>query len=433
MRCLLAVLAVLGACADEGAPVEPPERLQGGSGTVDDRGTQAYTHALLGLSAEHERRHRMGGAPFAMRWSPPQLGPLFNHDACTACHFGNGRGVSQIGPSTFGSQALIRISLPDGEPGVPGGPVPVPDLGTQLQDHAVAGLPEARIELRWIEIPVEYGDGEVVMLRDPRLDIRRPDGGDLPAMDRSYRQSQPVYGLGLLEAVPDAVLEGLADPDDRDGDGISGRPNRVWDLTTMSTRIGRFGHKANVVTLFEQTAAAFASDIGISSYAFPDADGNRDLADRAVDDATFFLQTLSVPAAAPRDDLARRGRELFDALGCASCHTPTLTTGDHPIAALANQTIHPYSDLLLHDVGDALTDGRDDFLASGVEWRTPPLWGIGLAQLVNPESTFLHDGRARTLAEAILWHGGEAMASREAFRTAGRTERDALLAFLQTL
>lgn len=429
MRRLLALCAI-AACGDN----EPhPELRAGGDGTVDDRSAGAYTHAIPTLDVDEQKRHRLGHALFAVKWAPPQLGPLFNHDACGACHAGNGRGVSQIGPSTFGSQALIRISLPAGEPAVPGGPVPVGELGTQLQDHAVAGLPEARVDLQWVETADAYGDGEPFTLRDPRIDARRPDGTALPAMEMSYRQAQPMIGLGLLEAIADATLLALADPDDANGDGISGRANMVWDATRDEVRIGRFGHKASVATLREQTGAAFAGDIGIANAVFPNPDGMRDMADAQLDDCVFFVQTLAVPAAVPRDEPARRGRALFDEMGCASCHTPTIETGAHAIAALAHQTIHPYSDLLLHDVGDLLTDGRDDFLATGVEWRTPPLWGIGLAQLVNPDVTFLHDGRARTLAEAILWHGGEAMAAREAFRLAPRPDRDALLAFLATL
>jgi CxxC motif-containing protein (DUF1111 family) len=157
------------------------------------------------------------------------------------------------------------------------------------------------------------------------------------------------------------------------------------------------------------------------------------VSDAQLDQVVFFVSTIGVPAAAPLNAAAREGKTLFTELGCASCHTPTLTTGDHPIAALASQTIHPYTDLLLHDVGDLLTDARRDFLAEGVEWRTPPLWGLGVVQLVEPDATFLHDGRARTLEEAILWHGGEAMAAREAFRITRKQQRDALIGFLQTL
>lgn len=420
----------LAACGDDA----PGEDRQGGDATVEDRSREAFTHPLPALDAAQLEQHQLGRGPVAFEWVPPQLGPLFNHNACLACHGGNGRGQSQIGPGTFGSQALIRISLDAGEPEVPGGPVPVPGLGTQLQDHAVAGLPEGRAALRWVEIEQRYGDGEVVMLRAPRLEVTTASGDPLPAGTRlSYRQAPALFGLGLLEAIDDETLAALADPDDADGDGISGRVNQVWDVPAQATRAGRFGHKSNVATLAEQTAAAFANDIGLTNRMFREPDGMYDVSDVQLEQSGFFISTLAVPRAAPRSAQAQRGRGLFDQLGCASCHTPTLTTGDHAIPQLAHQTIHPYTDLLIHDVGDALTDTRRDFLAEGLEWRTPPLWGLGLVQLVDPAATFLHDGRARTIAEAILWHGGEAERAREAFRTAAKGDREALIAFLETL
>jgi CxxC motif-containing protein (DUF1111 family) len=430
VRRLLVVLA-LGAC---GGDAGDDELRQGGDQTVDDRTADAFTHYLPTMSLDEQELHRFGRGPFAFVWVTPQLGPLFNHNACIACHAGNGRGLSQIGPGVEGSQALIRASLDAGEPSVPGGPVPVPGFGLQLQDHAVQALPEIRATLAWVERTVMYGDGELVVLREPRVTMTTPSGMPLPPMSTSYRQAPVVFGLGLLEAVPDAALLALADPDDADGDGISGRVNEVWDAIAMETRIGRFGHKANVVTLAEQTAGAFVNDIGLTNAMFPEMDGMVDISKKQLDDTLYFISTLAVPRAAKRDSTASRGRELFDDLGCASCHTPTLVTGaTHPITHLRDQTIHPYTDMLLHDVGDDLTDARRDFLAEGVEWRTPPLWGLGLAMLVAPEATFLHDGRARTVAEAILWHGGEALAAREAFRLAAKRDRDALLAFLATL
>jgi CxxC motif-containing protein (DUF1111 family) len=359
---------------------------------------------------------------------------LFNNIACVGCHGGNGRGLSVIGGGMMVSQGLVRVSTLDGDGGEPGGPVPLPDFGTQLQDHAVTGLPEVRVTLTWQESPVEYGDGELVALRRPSLDVRTPDGAYLPGSTRmSYRIGPAIIGLGLLEAVPESTLQALADPDDADGDGISGRINMVWDVEQGATVVGRFGWKANTSTIHLQVAGAFNNDIGVSSAVFPEVDGVRDLADMQLADATFFTSTVGVPAAGARDGDAMLGRALFRDFGCASCHIPTLETGPHPIAEVANQTIHPYTDLLLHDMGDGLTDGRPDFLAEGVEWRTPALWGIGLAQVVSPMATFLHDGRARTLDEAILWHGGEAESAREAFRTASRDDRIALVAFLQSL
>jgi CxxC motif-containing protein (DUF1111 family) len=424
-------LCALAAC---GASDGRDDSRQGGDTTVDDRTMDAFSHPAQNLTADQRAVFQAGRGPFDFHWESPQLGPLFNNDACLGCHAGNGRGLSQIGNGALVSQALIRVSLIDGTPDVPGGDVPVPRLGLQLQDHATIGLAEVTVSQTWVEHSEMYGDGEVVMLREPRVTPVRLDGSSLPSdVRQSYRQAPGVFGLGLLEAVPEAQIAALADPDDRDGDGISGRENLVWDPDQQATVLGRFGHKATESTLRQQAATAFANDIGLSNKLLPEPDGMRDVNDDQFDQVVFFVSTIGVPAAAPQNAASRRGRELFDDLGCAGCHVATLTTGDHAIPQLAHQTIHPYTDLLLHDVGDLLTDARRDFLADGVEWRTPPLWGLGVVQIVAPDATFLHDGRARTLAEAILWHGGEAMAAREAFRLAAKQERDALIGFLQTL
>lgn len=427
---LLALLACFAACGDN---AEGEDR-QGGDTTVDDRTRLAFTHPVPTLDAEQRFTHQLGRGPFNFNWQAPQLGRLFNHNACLACHAGNGRGLSELDRGAFGSQALVRVSLVTGEPLVPGGNVEVPGYGEQLQDHATVGLPEVYIELTWRETITYYEDGSEQPMRSPFLDIRAGNNDPMPAgMAFSYRQALPMIGLGLLEAIPEATLLALADPDDADGDGISGRVNMVWDPSLGASRIGRFGHKANVVDLVQQTAGAFVNDMGLTNLLFPEPDGMRDVNDDQLVQTTFFVSTIAVPAAAPRDAAAQLGRVLFDDFSCSACHTPTLETGDHPIPQLANQRIHPYTDLLLHDVGDLLTDARTDYQAQGVEWRTPALWGLGLVGLVNPKATYLHDGRARTLEEAILWHGGEAMAAREAFRTAEKSDRDALIAFLTTL
>jgi CxxC motif-containing protein (DUF1111 family) len=321
---------------------------------------------------------------------------------------------------------------------VPGGQIPVPGFGLQLQDHATFGIPEVRVELTWIEVQELFDDGELIAMREPRIAMMQPNGDPLPnGIHTSYRQAPPLIGLGLLEAIPDATIEALADPDDVDGDGISGRINLGWDEQSQTSRLGRFGHKASVPRLLEQTAGAFVNDMGLTNKLFRDPDPNaplQDVNDKQLDDSAFHIASLGVPAAAERDGDAERGRVLFDDFGCASCHTPSHLTGrDHEIFQLQGQQIFPYTDLLLHDLGDRLTDTREDFLASGLEWRTPPLWGIGLTQIINPRTTFLHDGRARTLAEAIMWHGGEGEAAKQAFRAASKAERDALIAFLETL
>ena len=434
MRCLAYVGSLgclLAACGDN---AEEGLGRQGGETTVEDRTREAFTHPAQNLTADQRRTFQLGSAPFDFHWRIPELGPLFNNDACLGCHAGNGRGLSEIGNGALVSQGLIRASMSGGTADEPGGDVPVPGLGLQLQDHAVVGLPEVIVTLTWSELGRPYADGTIGRIRQPHLEVRRADGTALASdVQLSYRQAPGVFGLGLLEAVPDETLLALADPEDADGDGISGRTNQVWDPDRQATVIGRFGHKASVATLRQQVAAAFANDIGLTTKVIPEPDGRRDVADPQFDQTLFFVSTIGVPAGGQQNAAAAQGRGLFDDFSCASCHVPTLVTGDHPIAQLAHQTIHPYTDLLLHDMGDLLGDARRDFTAEGTEWRTPPLWGIGVAQVVSPGATFLHDGRARTLDEAILWHGGEATAARDAFRNAPKQLRDALIAFLQTL
>ncbi len=265
----------------------------------------------------------------------------------------------------------------------------------------------------------------------------------------SPRVAPQMIGLGLLEVVPDATLEKLADPDDANSDGISGRTNLVWNVPQNAFTMGRFGWKANQPNLHQQNAAAAAGDIGLTSSLFPGepceelqlacreaiSGGAPELSDEFLDKLTLYTRLLAVPAQRNADDPAvRRGAAIFRGLGCGGCHMPTLETGpDNHLAELDGQTIHPFTDLLLHDMGPGLADGRPDFEASGSEWRTPPLWGLGLVRRVNGHLQLLHDGRAMGFAEAILWHGGEAEAAREAFRNAPRDARQALIAFLESL
>ena len=422
---------VVVACGDNATG----EDRQGGATTIDDRTALAFTHPAANLTTDQQTTFVDGTSPFKFEWQVPELGPQFNNNACVHCHASNGRGLSLIGNDLQpGSQSLIRVSLATGDPAVPGGDVPVPGFGLQLHDHATVGLPQVLTSLDWMEQPGTFGDGATFSLRSPIVTIQAANGAPLPdGMLTSYRTAPQIIGLGLLEAVSPDTLDALADPDDLDGDGIRGRVNLVWDVEQQATVVGRFGVKANTPTLHIQAAAAFVNDIGLTSYVFPADDGSRKLADNLLDAAAFMISTIAVPAAGPRDDAAWRGRTLFDSFACSKCHVTTLVTGDHPIDAVAHQTIHPYTDLLVHDMGAGLADGRPDFTASGSAFRTPALWGVGLAQTVNPMATFLHDGRARTLAEAILWHGGEATGAREAFRTATARDRDALLAFLASL
>ncbi|NJM99871.1 MAG: thiol oxidoreductase, partial [Phormidesmis sp. RL_2_1] len=348
------------------------------------------------------------------------LGPTFNSNSCGGCHIKNGRGLPQLG------QALIRTSLPasSGSPVVTAeGVVPDPILGAQLQDSAVYGKqPEANVAITWKETTDHYADGETYSLRSPQITLTPTDSQQpiSPALLTSLRIPPPVFGVGLLEAIPASTLAAISDPDDQNKDGISGRINRVWNLETKRIDVGRFGLKANSATLLAQTAAAYAHDMGIANPLLPNTDGTTEIDRETLEASAFYTQTLAVPARAQTDDptiqkAVKRGERLFANANCTACHISVVKTGPASIKALSNQTIQPYSDLLLHDMGKGLADGRPDFEADGQEWRTAPLWGLGLTHTVLPYAGYLHDGRARSIEEAILWHGGEAEAAKQAF------------------
>jgi CxxC motif-containing protein (DUF1111 family) len=375
---------------------------------------------------------------------------MFNAQSCSSCHLLDGRGVpGSTGDGSLG--LLLRLSVPGTNQ--LGGPLDHPLYGGQLQDRANVGVPaEGELVITYTEQPGQYPDGEQYSLRRPTYTIAAPAFGPLgDELLISPRLAPQMIGVGLLEAVPESEIVGAADPEDADGDGISGRPNHVRNSGKDDTELGRFGWKANVASVESQVAGAFHGDIGITSSLHPDQDctaaevecaleidgGQPELTDERFGAVTFYSRTLAVPAMRDTDaDAVQQGAEAFESFGCASCHTPTLTTGGAGSVAadaLADQTIHPYTDLLLHDMGEGLADGRPDYEATGSEWRTPPLWGIGLIDDVNGSRFLLHDGRARTLEEAILWHAGEAERARQAFRTADADWRAALLAFLEAL
>jgi CxxC motif-containing protein (DUF1111 family) len=442
-----------------------PPQLAGGATTVFNRTSHGFEQPAANLTEAELEQHIEGDRAFEAVFvtSPAPLnaglGPLFNNASCVGCHGRDGRGMP------VKSQLLVRVSLPPGHPDINqanepvsaggtgkgkqvifeshpeaavtlGNAPPVPGLGTQIQDQAVySHKPEADVELSWQESSGKYADGTTYKLRSPVAKITLQDGKPLPSdVLTTLRVPTPVFGRGLMEAIPEQTILALADPEDKNNDGISGRPNMVWDETKKSASLGRFGHKASIPNILQQTALAYVNDIGVTNPMFPEKDGSSDIDDKTLKAATFYTQTLAVPARTMVDDPAvKQGEKLFSQANCAVCHIAELRTGEHEIKALANQTIYPYSDLLLHDMGQGLVDGRPDFTATGTEWRTPPLWGLGLTQTVLPYSGYLHDGRARTLEEAILWHGGEAEKSKEAFRTMSKSDRYALLRFLNSL
>jgi CxxC motif-containing protein (DUF1111 family) len=376
------------------------------------------------------------------------LGPTYNRPACISCHPRNGRGEPPSSAEAAMHSMLVRLSIP-GRNAV-GGPNPEPAYGDQLNEFGIPGVPgEGEAFLEWETRREALSDGEEVELRWPKVRFRHLAHGPLhPRLMTSARVAPAIYGLGLLEAVPEADIEAIAKAQEAAGAGIAGKANRVWDAARQRHVLGRFGLKANQPTVRQQIAGALAGDMGITSALAPEPncppvqracaairERHPELTDQDLDDMALYHYVLAVPEPRRQDAPdVRRGKALFAGLGCASCHQPTLKTADFPAyPPLAGQTIHPYTDLLLHDMGAELADGRPDFEASGNAWRTPPLWGIGLIATVNGHTTLLHDGRARNFLEAILWHGGEGAPAKEAFRRLPAADRRALILFLESL
>ena len=437
-------------------PLDPA--WSGGQGTVFNDGHDAFSLPMATLSRERRREFVVGNAFFNENWvaAPASteardgLGPLFHARSCSGCHTKDGRGAPPANPADTFTGLLVRLSIPGSGPR--GEPLPHPIYGNQLAPRALPGSqPEAVASIVWESSTFSYPDNSSVALRRPRLTISNwHDGPPGPDLLTSLRLAPAIHGSGLLEAIPASSLEALADPDDRNADGISGRLNMVWNPDSQSMVPGRFGWKANQPSLRAQTAGAFLGDIGLTSppaptealtppqllrFASSPSGGSPEVSARIFDRVLLYVQTLAVPARRNLDNpTVQRGEALFKSLNCSACHLTDISTGDsHPVPELRNQSIHPYSDLLLHDMGPDLADGRPDWAASGLEWRTPPLWGLGLNKAVNGNTFYLHDGRARSPEEAILWHGGEGTASRDAFARLPAPDRAALLAFLDSL
>ena len=429
------------------------ERL-GGETTAFSEGSNAFELSARNLTNLERRTFEVGDSFFTQNWvtAPASteardgLGPTFNAQSCSSCHAHDGRARPPAHDDDPVRGLLLKLSVPG-----PDGPADEPSYGGQLQDRAINGVPaEGRLVIRYEEVPGEYADGTPYSLRRPTYSILEPAFGPLPAdVMTSPRIAPAVFGMGLLEAIPEERIMALADPDDEDGDGVSGRAHLVWDARKGESALGRFGWKAGQPTVEQQSAGAFLNDIGITSSLVPNENcpavqeacrqapngGSPEVPDERLGKVTFYVQTLAVPAMRNVDDpTVRDGARLFVQAGCAACHTPRHETAeDYPIEALSGQVIFPYTDLLLHDMGEGLADDRPDGDASGTEWRTPPLWGIGLVETVNGHTMFLHDGRARNIEEALLWHGGEAQGSRDLFIDMSAEEREALLAFLRSL
>lgn len=452
---IFTTLVLFSSCKeDDGQYINLPELSDrvyaGGATTIFTNTSNAYSTPAPNLSSVDYDKHMTGDLIFESVYvtSPNNvnqgLGPIFNNSSCISCHPRDGRAAF---PNDLDARSgfFLRASVPGINNN--GGPIPVPGFGLQIQNQAIFGYqPEARFNVTYTEIVETLADGTKIILKKPHYSlvdtyISLPNNVLI-----SPRIGSPVFGLGLLEAIPEQDILASQDLTDANGDGIYGKANMVYDITTGTTKLGRFGWKANTATLLEQCAGAFVHDMGITNYLFPietghnQSNGNDQLADDPeiendiLDLVTFYTQTLAVPAPRNVESLAvRNGARIFEQIKCAVCHTPQQKTGYSPIDALAFQTFYPYTDMLLHDMGEELADNRPDFLASGREWKTRPLWGIGFQYLVNGHTHFLHDGRAKNITEAILWHGGEALYSKNEFKKLSTKDRNDLLAFLNSL
>ncbi|MCB0523909.1 MAG: c-type cytochrome [Lewinellaceae bacterium] len=446
------LMAAFASCQknDSAPPVIDEDVNLGGGTSISGTFINSFQQPAANLNTQQLDLHRAADVAFgdifvtAPNEINPGLGPVFNQNSCENCHVANGKSPF---PANSGELRglLMRLSVPGS--GIHGEPVPVPGFGGQLQTRAVFGKsPEGTLSWQTVEQIVQYLDGEEVSLRKINFSIDNPYETWPANVLLSPRIAPAVIGLGLLEAIDPSDILALADESDLNGDGISGKANMVWNVEQNQSQLGRFGWKAGQPTLKQQSAAAYNDDMGITNPYFPKEsctgqaqhDGQTD--DPEIDEstllaATFYAQSLGVPRRRNWDNPeVMMGKQLFSKIACADCHHPGFITGPHPeFDFLSFQIIYPYTDMLLHDMGADLADNRPDFLATGNEWRTPPLWGIGLVETVGGHSNFLHDGRARSLEEAILWHGGEAENSREEFKKLNKQDRLALIRFLESL
>lgn len=453
----LVLTALFFSCSDnesesayEDLPSLNDRLMAGGETTVFLTSSNSFSTPAPNLSASDLSDHLAGDVDFeAIFVTAPAsinqgLGTIFNNSSCVSCHPRDGRAAF---PTNLNAKSgfFFRVSLPGQLEN--GGSIPVPGFGTQIQNQAIFGYqPEGKFQVTFQDVVEVFADGTQVILKKPNyslIDTYIPFPGNALI---SPRIGSPVFGLGLLEAITEEDILQNQDIYDVNADGISGKANYVFDAVSGTVQLGRFGWKANTATILEQCAGAYNGDMGITSYLKPIETGfgqtngedglgdDPELPDAILHQVATYCQTLAVPA--PRNlnnQTVRRGAKIFEEIQCAKCHIPKMKTGNASISALANQTIFPYSDLLLHDMGEGLADHRPDFLADGNEWKTRPLWGIGLTQVVNGHTHFLHDGRAKNITEAILWHGGEALSAKNKFKQLPAQDRAALLEFINSL
>ena len=470
-------LALLACGDDEGADpvtdvgtVAPgPDGLRtsrtGGFGTAFDATERAFSLTSRNINHYERQAFADGKTVFEAQWTPEAgdfggLGPHFDAESCASCHLEDGRAGGPVDDGVLPMGLTVKLLTDD--------PALINEYGAVLSARSADGPGEAVASVRYEDVTGTFDDGTTYTLRRPVYSVDLAGDDTLPADTViGIRVAPQLPGMGLLELIPDADLAARADPDDVDGDGISGRLGVAVDLLRGEPAIGRFGWTAGQPTVEQQTATALFNDMGLTSRYFPSAacdawapcvragtplsteynvedygDPNfgvqepagGEVTDQQLLDLAIYTQVLAVPG--PRDlgdPEVERGHDLFTATGCTSCHAGPYTTRPGPIQGLSNQVIQPYTDLLVHDLGLGLGDQRVDGTPVATEWRTPPLWGVGLLETVSGHVTLLHDGRARGYEEAILWHDGEAAASAAAYRALSATDRAALVRFLESL
>ncbi len=435
----LGILSIAPAHADEDIDIT----LLGGDTTQLNPGFQQNQNAIQvntpNISSEELRLDQLSGFEVfhGIATEESGLGPQFVNDGCASCHVQNGKGSVRIRAGRQnGTSMVIKVAM-RGEQGEDGAPVDVPGIGEQLQHRTVDGKSLYRLRLRWKSLTRRYPDGSVLELRRPHLTFRVP-GVKKRTIGSSLRMTPMLFGSGLLESIPEQSILDLSDPEDSDNNGISGKPSYVPDRENGGFALGRFGFRASQPTVAQQTAAASFLDMGVVTELFNPSGLPVEVSEDDFYKLVVYQELASVPPA--RDQTAKRvtrGKKLFQEFGCSDCHVMSFVTENEQYTELDGQLIHPFTDLLLHDMGPGLADTRPEFSANGREWRTTPLWGLGFSKIIGRNfgvrATYLHDGRARSPEEAIMWHGGEASKSRNAFRKAKKRQRRALLTFLDSL
>lgn len=433
---------------------EANEQYSGGDATVFNESSEAFGFFAQQLTTDEQSDFGVGNSFFRQSWvTAPStttardgLGPFFNAISCSSCHFKDGRGRPPAYNGELGRGLLLRLSLSGTHPN--GSFYSDPIYGNQLQDNAILGqTAKGKYNISYQVIEEKLADGTIVQLQKPIYTINNLGFGPLANnILVSPRIANQIIGLGLLEAVPEStILEFITA---NNSNGISGKANYVYDIETNSQKLGRFGWKANQPSVRQQVAGAFSGDMGITTSIFPNENappsvdlsivpngGSPEISNANFDKVVLYSSSLAVPARRNyTNQNILKGKKIFNDIQCASCHIPKMQTGSlYPIVAFRNQTIRPYADMLLHDMGAELSDNTPDFLANGNEWRTQPLWGIGLINTVNGHTNLLHDGRARNITEAVLWHGGEAQNAKVKFKQLPTIDRNNLLEFINSL